>query len=765
MHYSGLCEAQPPQSFNYQAALRSADGQTFANQAVLLKISLTDENTTSVYFVEGHQTTTNAQGIVSLQIGSGVLMAGDFSQIPWGSEQIYIKVEMETAGGDFADMGTSRIASVPYALFAGNAGANVTGTGTSGKIALWSDASTLTSLESFTVDPSVEVVSNPQAGDEDPIFEVKNKAGQVVFGVYQSGVRIYVDESNSKAEKGGFAVGGLSTGKEEGNLYFRVTPDSVRVLLRESLGKAEKGGFAVGGLSTGKSVQDLFFIAPDSARIYIDTNPAKAEKGGFAVGGLSTGKEVGEEYLRITRDSARINVLNDSSKAEKGGFAVGGLSTGKTTAESFMYLTPNNYFIGHQAGYSNTSGLYNSFIGFEAGKNITNGDNNIFVGFQSGISNTQWSVNNVFLGNKTCNGAQTAVNSIMIGNRAGFDSYRLFPSGEKMVQNCIYIGALAGEQDKYAQNNIFIGDQAGQYNQLAGNGLFIGAGAGRDNRGEKNVFVGNGTGSNTQGSENVFFGWGSGQFNRTGAKNTYVGFNTGYMVDSSSNNVFIGWNSGYQAKGGSNIYIGEGTGMMTRGTGNVFLGAYAGIAATVSNRLLIGNSVGNVLMVGDFTTYRIGIGNNITPTHNLDVDGNVRFRQITTDPTATTPVYINADGVLSRFSSDKRLKDNIKTIDNASTILNSLRGVEFSWINDPEKTTKIGFIAQEVEDVLPGIVYTSPDTGYKGLNYADLTAVLVEALKEQMKRMDNQEAEMHRLKLENELLKIEVEAIKAKMSK
>ncbi|HPW67260.1 MAG TPA: hypothetical protein PLS84_09330, partial [Salinivirgaceae bacterium] len=146
----------------------------------------------------------------------------------------------------------------------------VTGTGTAGKIAVWTGETELTKLESFNISPNVEVVSDTTAGVDDPIFEVKNKLGQVVFGVYQTGVRIYVDESSAKAAKGGFAIGGLSAGKTNDDAYFRVTPDSVRVLLRETQGKAAKGGFAIGGVSAGKAApQDLFFINSDSARIYI----------------------------------------------------------------------------------------------------------------------------------------------------------------------------------------------------------------------------------------------------------------------------------------------------------------------------------------------------------------------------------------------------------------------------------------------------------------------------------------------------------------
>ena len=116
--------AQPSQSFNYQAALRNAEGQALSSQPVVLKISLTDQGATSTYYVESHQTSTNAQGIVNLSVGSGTVLSGQFSLVPWGTEQIFLKVEMESAGGSFVDMGTSPIKSVPFALFAadGNQG-------------------------------------------------------------------------------------------------------------------------------------------------------------------------------------------------------------------------------------------------------------------------------------------------------------------------------------------------------------------------------------------------------------------------------------------------------------------------------------------------------------------------------------------------------------------------------------------------------------------------------------------------------------------
>ncbi|HHV04647.1 MAG TPA: hypothetical protein GXX64_12225, partial [Bacteroidales bacterium] len=313
------------QGFNYQAAIQKQDGATLHNQEVTLRISLIGQSSNTVYYSETQNSTTNNFGIVSLVIGQGEALSGNFTDIPWESETILISIELKV-DNNFVSMGTSPIMAVPYALHATNA---VTGTGTAGKIAVWSGDSQLTDVKSFNVNPNVEVISDSTAGDNDPIFEVKNKLGQVVFGVYQAGVRINVDDTNNaKAGKGGFAIGGLSSYKNNDNKFFRVTPDSVRVLLRENQGKAGKGGFAIGGLSSGKDVtKDLFFINPDSARIYINTDSTKAAKGGFAIGGLSSGKGLPAKNIFVaTADSTRVYVNADNSKAGKGGFALGGLA-------------------------------------------------------------------------------------------------------------------------------------------------------------------------------------------------------------------------------------------------------------------------------------------------------------------------------------------------------------------------------------------------------------------------------------------------------
>jgi len=79
-------------------------------------------------------------------------------------------------------------------------------------------------------------------------------------------------------------------------------------------------------------------------------------------------------------------------------------------------------------------------------------------------------------------------------------------------------------------------------------------------------------------------------------------------------------------------------------------------------------------------------------------------------------------------SSDKRLKVNIKTVNNALDTVSSLRGVTFDWKEGGGKS--IGLIAQEVQEVLPDVVMAD-DNGYLGIKYTNIIGILVEAIKDQ----------------------------------
>lgn len=94
--------------------------------------------------------------------------------------------------------------------------------------------------------------------------------------------------------------------------------------------------------------------------------------------------------------------------------------------------------------------------------------------------------------------------------------------------------------------------------------------------------------------------------------------------------------------------------------------------------------------------------------------------------------------------SDQSIKENIRPINYGLSSVLALQGVEYNLKSDPDKIDKIGLIAQEVEKVLPQVVYPTPDE-IKGVNYQAIVPVLVEAIKEQQKMIAQQQTRIEQL--------------------
>jgi hypothetical protein len=94
--------------------------------------------------------------------------------------------------------------------------------------------------------------------------------------------------------------------------------------------------------------------------------------------------------------------------------------------------------------------------------------------------------------------------------------------------------------------------------------------------------------------------------------------------------------------------------------------------------------------------------------------------------------------VIAFASSDKNLKDNITPISNPIEKIQKIGGYEFDWNNkqDVYEGHDIGVIAQEIEEVLPELV-TTRDNGYKAVKYEKIVALLIEAIKDQQKQIDD----------------------------
>ena len=120
--------AQSPEKMSYQAVVRDANNTLVASQSVGMQISILQGSANgSPVYVETQTVTSNTGGLVSLEIGSGYVVTGDFSAIDWSTGVYFIKTETDPTGGSiYTITGTSQLMSVPYALHAKTAANGLT---------------------------------------------------------------------------------------------------------------------------------------------------------------------------------------------------------------------------------------------------------------------------------------------------------------------------------------------------------------------------------------------------------------------------------------------------------------------------------------------------------------------------------------------------------------------------------------------------------------------------------------------------------------
>ena len=116
--------AQAPEKFTYQAVVRNASNSLVANAPVGVRVSILQGSASgSAVYVETQTATTNANGLVTLSIGGGNVQQGAFADIDWANGPYFLKTETDPNGGsNYSITTTQQMLSVPYALYAKEAG-------------------------------------------------------------------------------------------------------------------------------------------------------------------------------------------------------------------------------------------------------------------------------------------------------------------------------------------------------------------------------------------------------------------------------------------------------------------------------------------------------------------------------------------------------------------------------------------------------------------------------------------------------------------
>ena len=194
------------------------------------------------------------------------------------------------------------------------------------------------------------------------------------------------------------------------------------------------------------------------------------------------------------------------------------------------------------------------------------------------------------------------------------------------------------------------------------------------------------------------------------------------------------------------------------------------LAGTVSadRTITLPNATGTVALTSDIPTSNSSLTNGEGYISSFDIttqtdskylrsnatdtaSGAITFSNSTASTSKTTGAVIVTGGVgisgalnvggdvVAYASSDERLKDNIELISNPIEKVQSLKGVTWNWNDNADELQQslpnVGVIAQDVEKVLPELV-TDRDNGFKGVDYAKLTGLLIEAVKDQQKQID-----------------------------
>jgi len=178
-----------------------------------------------------------------------------------------------------------------------------------------------------------------------------------------------------------------------------------------------------------------------------------------------------------------------------------------------------------------------------------------------------------------------------------------------------------------------------------------------------------------------------------------------------------------------------------------------------------GNGTNNVIVIGnDGGRATVGAHNSILTVWtdlylNPNEFGKVRIGS-TVAPNAALAVtgdicYTTSIGACS----DERYKKDISNLSNTLSKLKKLNGVHYKWRTEEFKnmgfdsTLQIGFIAQEVEKIYPQLVLTAKDSaGYKSVDYSRFTPILVEAIKEQQKLIEQLQEENKTYRSQNTTL-------------
>lgn len=428
--------------------------------------------------------------------------------------------------------------------------------------------------------------------------------------------------------------------------------------------------------------------------------------------------------------------INDSYQIAIGTNAAALKAPGAATA-----VSPYSIHIGNSAGYTNR-GTYSTrdiAIGQEAGYSYNSTHNTIYIGYYAGRGMTSTlgagsgNYENVVVGASAATNYNRGV-SVAFGSNArtgdigfvvGADALAPYESGVSIGYQAGYTLSLSG-----AGASVFLGTQAG-YGSSAG-----GTTTGRPDY----VAIGYQAAYNQRRNRDVV-AIGSQAYKApagTPSDNDYAtmaGYRALYVFNSAAGTAKASTAAGYMALGSNtsttanntNLALGSLAGniaaasptraAITTGTANIIIGANTSTpAATTANYVMIGTAIR-----ANSSTRQVAIGGAGSEAPLAAGSADLYL-----------PGTMEADNYL--YSSDRRLKKNIKPLTNMLSKIDQLEPVRFNWLKD--NTPAIGLIAQDVHKIFPVLVSTPAESMW-GVDYCSMISPATAAAQEQAKLLND----------------------------
>uniref|UniRef100_UPI004048026B hypothetical protein n=1 Tax=Algoriphagus sp. TaxID=1872435 RepID=UPI004048026B len=624
--------AQVPQQISYQSVIRDGNNKVLAASTVGIKISLLQGSATgSAVYVETHRKTTNANGLVSLEIGTGTVLSGSFAGINWANGPYLIKTETDPAGGtNYGIPGIAPLNSVPYALYAAN--------GTPGPKGDKGDTG-VTGPTGAAGPQGAAGATGPQGpiGLTGPTGPAGATGPQGVAGLLTSGSAA----GNTAFWNGSTWVTNTSNIFNNGENIGIGTAIPTEKL--DITGKVKASGTVTAGTvtypNTHGSANQVLTTTGSGTLTW--TTPSSGGGSGVPYTGATAAVDLGAYDMKVNGLTIGRGLGNEVSNSAIGNVALNSNTTGS-----------GNTATGYRALRNTTTGSNNTATGSEALSANTTGSDNTSFGRSALILNTTGSSNTATgqgaLAVNTTGGSNTATGSRALeSNTTGSRNTAIGESS--MLKNTTgsfntATGYLSLSSNTTGEFNTAYGSYSMEKNTSGNENIAFGGEAFRNNTtGSFNVAVGTGTlGSNTTGGENTAIGRRAMNDNLTGTFNTAIGQAALYANKTGSNNTAMGRTSlVYNTEGESNTAIGatsitnNTTGSNNTGIGYNVLGANT----TGGSNTAIGYNAGNTLTTGSNNTF---LGNNANAGANNLTNATAIGNGATV--TANNTIQLGADG-------------------------------------------------------------------------------------------------------------------------